>query len=71
MTKEIRDTQITYIKELSNQIIKSLEAVQEEQKVELLNSNSCYIFSSKYRATFDRLRLELNRQLLLLKKQIY
>ena len=71
MAKEIRDTQITYIKELSNQIIKSLEAVQEEQKAELLNSNSCYIFSSKYRATFDRLRMELNRQLLLIRKQIY
>ena len=71
MAKEIRDTQITYIKELSNQIIKSLEAVQEEQKVELLNSKSCYICSSKSRATFDRLRLELNRQLLLLRKQVY
>ena len=48
MAEKIKDTQITYIKELSNQIIKSLEAVQEEQKLELLNSNSCYIFSSKY-----------------------
>ena len=71
MAEKIKDTQITYIKELSNQIIKSLEAVQEEQKVELLNSNSCYICSSKSRATFDRLRLELNRQLLLIRKQIY
>lgn len=71
MAEKIKDTQITYIKELSNQIIKSLEAVQEEQKLELLNSKSYYIFSSKHRATFDRLRLELNRQLLLLKKQMY
>lgn len=71
MAEKIRDTQITYIKELSNQIIKALEAVQEEQKLELLNSKSCYIYSSKNRAIFDRLRLELNRQLLLLKKQVY
>ena len=71
MAEKIRDTQITYIKELSNQIIKALEAVQEEQKLELLNSKSCYICSSKNRAIFDRLRLELNRQLLLLKKQVY
>lgn len=71
MAEEITDTQITYIKELTNQLISSLKAVQEEQRIELLDSPSCYIYQSKNRATFDRLRIELNRQLLLLKKQMY
>lgn len=71
MAEEITDTQITYIKELTNQLISSLNAIQEEQRIELLDSPSCYIYHSKNRATFDRLRIELNRQLLLLKKQMY
>lgn len=64
--KLIKNEEIIYIQQVMNKIIESLKQVNEE-----LSENEHYIFSSKARARFDKLRIELNQELLNMKKRLY
>ena len=63
--KRLTNTELTYIEQLMNKIMESLKQVN----LELSKDN--YIYSSKARARFDKLRIELNTELLQVKKRLY
>ena len=63
---KIDDKEIRYIEYLCEMLPKILKDIKEE-----LKANEHYIFQSPNRARFDRLRIEMNKTLLKIKKDIY
>ena len=62
---EISKDRIIYLKEMMKQIVKAIE------DFEIDNAFGEYIYADKNRAKFDRLRLELQDELLKIKKEMY
>ena len=61
---KIDKKRITYIEQMMKEIIRALEDFN-------LENADHYIYQSSNRAKFDRLRIELNKELLKLKKELY
>lgn len=59
----IKKEEITYIEQMSKQIVNALKEISKLDDI--------YIFSSPARAKFDRLRVELNKELMAIRKRIY
>lgn len=62
---KISKSEINYIEFTCMQLIKSLNDFNEEIK------DNSYIYASPNRAKFDRLRIELNKELMKIRKVIY
>ena len=60
----LTDNEINYIDFICEMLPKTLKAIQQEQK-------DGYIYQSENRARFDRLRIEINKTLIKIKKKIY
>ena len=60
----ITDSEIYYIEFIGEWLPKTLKAIQQEQK-------DGYIYASENRARFDRLRIEMNKTLMKIRKKIY
>lgn len=60
----LTEKEIDYVEYTCTIIAKTLRAIQREQK-------QGYIYASENRAQFNRLRIELNKALLKIKKNIY
>ena len=60
----IKDNEINYIEFICDMLPKTLKAIQKEQK-------DGYIYASENRARFNRLRIEMNKTLIKIKKEIY
>ena len=56
---------ISYIEMLCDMLPRTLKEINEEYK------EDSYIFSSPARARFERLRIEMNKTLIKIKKKIY
>lgn len=61
---KINKERLNYIEQMMKEIIKALKDFNSED-------TEHYIYQSSNRAKFDRLRLELTKELLNLKKDIY
>jgi len=59
----LKKEEITYIEQMAKQIINALK--------EIAKLDGVYIFQSPARAKFDRLRVELNKELMAIRKRIY
>ena len=59
----LKKEEITYIEQMAKQIVNALK--------EIASQNNDYIFQSPVRAKFDRLRVELNKELMEIRKRIY
>lgn len=55
--------EITYIEQMTKQLVNALK--------EIAKYDNDYIFQSPTRAKFDRLRVELNKELMEIRKRIY
>ena len=64
MGENITDKEINYIDCICDMLPKTLKAIQQEQK-------DGYIYASENRARFDRLRIEVNKTLMQIRKKIY
>ena len=64
MLEKLTDKEINYVEFICDMLPKILKAIQEEQK-------DGYIYASENRARFDRLRIEVNKTLMKIKKKIY
>lgn len=64
MSDNLTDKEINYIDYICDMLPKTLKAVQLEQK-------DGYIYASENRARFDRLRIEVNKTLMQIRKKIY
>lgn len=64
MSNKLTDSELNYIEYICEMLPKSLKAIQKEQK-------DGYIYASENRARFDRLRIEINKTLMKIKKKIY
>lgn len=64
MSEKLTDSELNYIEYICEMLPKSLKAIQKEQKYG-------YIYASENRARFDRLRIEINKTLMKLRKKIY
>lgn len=62
--KKITQEQINYIETMSKNLIKALKDFNKED-------NEYYCYASENRAKFNRLRLELTKELINIKKRIY
>lgn len=62
--EKLSDSEINYIEFICEWIPKTLRAIQKEQK-------DGYIYQSENRARFDRLRIEMNKTLMKMRKKIY
>lgn len=65
MKDKIRNTDILYVQYICEKIPKLLRNIQKEQEEEY------YIYQSSNRAEFERLRINLNKELMRIKKTIY
>ena len=63
--KKVDKERISYIEQMMKETIKALKDFNSE------NTDGYYIFQSSNRAKFDRLRIELTKELLNLKKEVY
>lgn len=59
----LKKEEITYIEQMTKQLVNALK--------EIAKLDDVYIFQSPARAKFDRLRIELNKELMIIKKRIY
>lgn len=59
----LKKEEITYIEQMAKQLVNALK--------EIAKLDDVYIFQSSARAKFDRLRIELNKELMAIKKRIY
>ena len=64
MSENLTDKEINYIDYICDMLPKTLKAIQQEQK-------DGYIYASENRARFDRLRIEVNKILMQIRKKIY
>lgn len=64
MSEKLTDSEINYIEFICEFLPKTLKAIQKEQK-------DGYIYASENRARFDRLRIEMTKTLMKIKKKIY
>jgi len=62
--EKLKDSEIGYISFICDMLPKTLKAIQQEQK-------DGYVYQSENRARFDRLRIEMNKTLMQIKKKIY
>lgn len=60
----LTDKEINYVDYICDMLPKTLKAIQQEQK-------DGYIYASENRARFDRLRIEINKTLMKIRKKIY
>ena len=67
MTKKINEKVINYVDYLCEMLPKILNNINEEYE----KNKGIYIYSSSNRAQFDRLRLEMNKTLMKINKEIY
>lgn len=59
----LKKEEITYIEQMTKQIVNALK--------EIAKYDNDYIYQSPARAKFDRLRVELNKELMAIRKRIY
>lgn len=59
----LKKEEITYIEQMTKQLVNALK--------EIAKLDDVYIFQSPARAKFDRLRVELNKELMIIRKRIY
>ena len=59
----LKKEEITYIEQMTKQIVNALK--------EIAKLDDDYIYQSPARAKFDRLRVELNKELMAIRKRIY
>lgn len=59
----LKKEEITYIEQMTKQIVNALK--------EIAKYDNDYIYQIPERAKFDRLRVELNKELMQIKKRIY
>ena len=64
MSENLSDKEIDYIDYICDVLPKTLKAIQQEQK-------DGYIYASENRARFDRLRIEITKTLMKIRKKIY
>lgn len=64
MSENLTDKEINYVDYICDMLPKTLKAIQQEQK-------DGYIYASENRARFDRLRIEINKTLMQIRKKIY
>ena len=64
MSEKLTDSEINYIAFICNILPRTLKAIQQEQK-------DGYIYQSENRARFDRLRIEISKTLMKIRKKIY
>lgn len=60
----ITNSEISYIEFICEWLPKALHEIQQEQK-------DGYIYASETRARFDRLRIEMNKTLMKIRKKMY
>ena len=58
----LKKEEITYIEQMAKQIVNALKEIAKYDD---------YIYQSPARAKFDRLRVELNKELMVIRKRIY
>ena len=63
--EKLKDNEIGYVEFICDMLPKTLKAIQEEQK------QDHYIYQSENRARFDRLRIEITKTLMKIRKKIY
>ncbi|MBQ2391378.1 MAG: hypothetical protein II306_06375 [Clostridia bacterium] len=59
----LKKEEITYIEQMTKQIVNALK--------EIAKYDNDYIYQIPERAKFDRLRVELNKELMTIRKRIY
>lgn len=59
----LKKEEITYIEQMTKQLVNALK--------EIAKYDNDYIYQSPERAKFDRLRVELNKELMAIRKRIY
>lgn len=59
----LKKEEITYIEQMTKQIVNALK--------EIAKYDNDYIYQIPERAKFDRLRVELNKELMVIRKRIY
>jgi 16S rRNA C1402 N4-methylase RsmH len=59
----IKKEEITYIEQMTKQLVNALK--------EIAKYDNDYIYQMPERAKFDRLRVELNKELMAIRKRIY
>lgn len=59
----LKKEEITYIEQMTKQIVNALK--------EIAKYDNDYIYQIPERAKFDRLRVELNKELMAIRKRIY
>lgn len=59
----LKKEEITYIEQMTKQIVNALK--------EIAKYDDDYIYQSSARAKFDRLRVELGKELMAIRKRIY
>lgn len=64
MSENLTDKEINYVDYICDMLPKTLKAIQQEQK-------NGYIYASENRARFDRLRIEITKTLMKIRKRIY
>lgn len=64
INEKLTDNEINYIQYICSMLPKILKSIQQEQK-------DNYIYQSENRARFDRLRIEMNKTLMKIRKKIY
>ena len=64
MSDNLTDKEINYIDYICDMLPKTLKTIQQEQK-------DGYIYASENRARFDRLRIEITKTLMKIRKKIY
>ena len=64
MSENLTDREIDYVDYICDMLPKTLKAIQREQK-------DGYIYASENRARFDRLRIEISKTLMKIRKKIY
>lgn len=64
MSDNLTDKEINYVDYICDMLPKTLKAIQQEQK-------DGYIYASENRARFDRLRIEITKTLMQIRKRIY
>lgn len=64
MSEKLTDSEINYVDYIGDMLPKTLKAIQQEQK-------DGYIYASENRARFDRLRIEITKTLMKIRKKIY
>ncbi|MBR2526560.1 hypothetical protein IKE67_08870 [bacterium] len=59
----LKKEEITYIEQMTKQIVNALK--------DIASQDNNYVYQSPARAKFDRLRVELNKELMEIRRRIY